>query len=339
MARSAEQIIDDLGLLKSKQRYDQCWTAFIEFCKKEQPTEEDYLMYFDYLKRVKGFKASSIWCEYSKLNANHFKQCDKRLQWWPRVSALLKSYNAGYERKKSSPFKHSEIVKQFLNSEETSNFWILRKCAVAISYSGGLKGCELCQLACEDISKSSEGYWISYYPGKSKGETRKRKFLVPSDLTHVGAYLHRLEAFQALNGDLFKTIAKTDAILNKPMGKNMTAKFGVDVASYLNLPKPESYTGHCFCQTAAKRAADQGANLVQLKRHFNWSGQNVAMRYIDESEHYSKQMASLIAGTNDDSNKANAAERGTKQLSSTVFQISVQEGGSVTINNYNSKNE
>ncbi len=54
-------------------------------------------------------------------------------------------------------------------------------------------------------------------------------------------------------------------------------------------------------------------------------------------------MASLIAGTNDDTNKEkdkeNAAERGTKQLSSTVFQINVQEGGSVTINNHNSKNE
>ncbi len=200
---------------------------------------------------------------------------------WPEQPGT-KWYNAGYERKKASPFEHSEIM-QFLNSEETSNFWIMRKCAVAVSYSGGLRGCELCQLACEDISKSSEGYWISYHPDKSRGETRTRKFLVPSDLAqHVGAYLHRLEAFQALNGDLFKTIAKTDALLNKPMGRNMTAKFGVDVVSYLNLPKPESYTGHCFCWAAAKRAADQGANLVQLKRHFNWSGLNVAMWYIDE---------------------------------------------------------
>ncbi len=69
---------------------------------------------------------------------------------------------------------------------------------------------------------------------------------------------------------------------------------------------------------------------MQLKRHFNWSGQNVAMRYIDESEHHSKPMASLIAETNGENNKddkENAAERGMTQLSSTDFQISVQEGG------------
>ncbi len=55
-------------------------------------------------------------------------------------------------------------------------------------WSGSLRGCELHQLACEDISKSSEGYWINYHTGKSRGETRTRKFLVPSDLAHVGAY-------------------------------------------------------------------------------------------------------------------------------------------------------
>ncbi len=167
----------------------------------------------------------------------------------------------------------------------TSNFWIMRKCAVATSHSGGIRGCELCQLACEDISKSSEGYWISYNPGKSRGETRTRKFLGPSDLAHVSAYLDRLEAFQAHKFDQDRCHHK------QTHGKNMTAKFGVDVTSYLNVPKPESYTGHCFRRTPAKRAAERGANLVQLKRHFNWSGQNVAMRYIDESEHHSKQIA------------------------------------------------
>lgn len=342
MARSPNEIIAEIGPQKSKDRYDKAWNDFLAFCKTSTPGENDYLQYFDFLKTAKGYKASSIWSEYSKLNSSHFIKLGSKLQQWPRVSALLKSYMAGYERKKARAFSHEELMSFFGSGSSTSTCWKLKKCAAAISYCGGLRCCELRSLMCEDLTESQEGWWISYYPGKARGEVSRSRFLVPFDSkdnlgSHVTKYMNCLKEHNICSEDLFKTvILKTDNLIPRPMGKNTLAKIGSDIANHLHLDNPEEYTGHCFRRTAAKRAADQGANLVQLKRHFHWSGQNVAMRYIDESSHHSTYMAKLISGgDNEQSHKAEEHHVATSSTTTSGgFNFHVAPGASVVIHNY-----
>lgn len=370
MARSAEEILREMGPAKSKARYEKSWTDFVEFLDTNSktnsdsnsraniPTEEDYLSYFDYLHRIKEWKFSTIWSTFSKLNGTHSKLYGSRLQQWPRIQTLLKSYAHNYQRKKASAFTHEEIL-EFLNSPLDTAYWLLRKAAVSISYCGGLRGCELRSLNVADLELTNEGVWITFNPGKARGEVVSSKFLVPfSDQPdenmgiHVRRYLDQLKKLQLLQGELLKTVAdKNNTFLGRPMGKNTLAKIGVDVAQMLGLDEPNKYTGHTFRRTAARRAADAGANLVQLKRHFNWQGDNVAMQYIDGSTHHSKKMAKMIAGGSGtsgtsgeskavDKENQNAGEGGGITTNANAnqgavnFSFNVAKGGSVVINNY-----
>ena len=48
--------MENLTPAKSNKRYNDAWTAFLDFIKKqEQPTEDDFIEYFDYLRNEKKY--------------------------------------------------------------------------------------------------------------------------------------------------------------------------------------------------------------------------------------------------------------------------------------------
>ena len=112
---SIEKILSDVVPNKSKQAYDKTWSDFELFRRSsdtknenkdetnqqinDEPGEEDYMQYFYYLHKEKKFKSSSLWCMYSRLNNNHQRRFGQKLQRWPRITMLLKKYEAGYVRK------------------------------------------------------------------------------------------------------------------------------------------------------------------------------------------------------------------------------------------------
>lgn len=55
------------------------------------------------------------------------------------------------------------------------------------------------------------------------------------------------------------------------------------IAEYLGLPNPTSYTGHSFRRTSATLLANAGADITTLKRHGGWKSSNVAEEYISDS--------------------------------------------------------
>ena len=59
---------------KSKHKYDKTWKEFETFIGKVgdvEPTEEDYLKFFNYLAEVRKFKSTSLNAYYSRLNTGH----------------------------------------------------------------------------------------------------------------------------------------------------------------------------------------------------------------------------------------------------------------------------
>ncbi|KAJ8909631.1 hypothetical protein NQ315_007339, partial [Exocentrus adspersus] len=67
------------------------------------------------------------------------------------------------------------------------------------------------------------------------------------------------------------------------IGINKIRKAPKEIATYLRLPKAESYTGHCFRRSSAALLADSGADFVSLKRHGGWRSTTVPEGYIEES--------------------------------------------------------
>lgn len=67
------------------------------------------------------------------------------------------------------------------------------------------------------------------------------------------------------------------------MGIHKIGAAAKEAAMYLNLERPEEYTGHCLRRTSATLLADSGADITTLKRHGGWKSSNVAEGYIEDS--------------------------------------------------------
>ena len=132
--RSIDEIMQEVVPAKSAKNYAQTWDTFRKFLGHEQePTEQEYMQYLDFLKMDKGYKASSFWCLFSKLNGMHHRRYGTKLQQYPRIKLLLKSFEQGYVRKVAKVFSRQE-VEAFLRFRIDGPYWMLRKAFAAITY-------------------------------------------------------------------------------------------------------------------------------------------------------------------------------------------------------------
>lgn len=69
----------------------------------------------------------------------------------------------------------------------------------------------------------------------------------------------------------------------QPVGINTLAKVPSKVASFLNLPNSENYTGHCMRRTSTTLLANKGADITTIKRHGGWRSSTIAESYIEDS--------------------------------------------------------
>lgn len=114
----------------------------------------------------------------------------------------------------------------------------------------------------------------------------------------------------------------------QPIGINKIAQFPKVIATFLNLPNPQSYTGHCFRRTSATLLVDAGGDLTTLKRHGGWKSSSVAEGYLVNSMTNKRNVSKKILGglTSSTSSFANdpAASTSTaayKQRASTSFEM------------------
>jgi hypothetical protein len=103
--------MDETYPVKSKEVYLAAYKDFEQYLKREKqfepnvaPTERMLLNYFSYLKRIKGWVATTIWSQYSRLNGVLKRKFRISLKDYPTVTDLLKSYEVGHRVKKASVF-------------------------------------------------------------------------------------------------------------------------------------------------------------------------------------------------------------------------------------------
>jgi len=106
----------------------------------------------------------------------------------------------------------------------------------------------------------------------------------------------------------------------------------------LNLPQPETFTGHAFRRSSATHLADAGASSVDLKRQFNWKDEQTANRYIVNSRSRNSHVAELIQQSVRASSSgvsgaplsnSTSTTTTTAQSTTTIIQ-QAQQGSSVT---------
>ena len=217
-----EDIVNETLPEQSKDLYVKKWEEFKKYVgDKNKPEESDYIQYFDYLHSNKKLKASSIWSTYSMLNSLHQREYGEKLQQYPKITQLLKSYNNNYERKVASVFD-KKSVDDYLSLPDASPFVLVRKACVVISLCGGLRTSELRDISVNDVVKKGDAYEITLQRKKQHGEKKKSKFIVPSSLaSHVTNYLQALEAaLEEVTGPLIKS-SNISIFVNQPIGVNL----------------------------------------------------------------------------------------------------------------------
>ena len=303
MKRSVDDILRSIKPFKSQKAYEKAYTEFKKYIgKEEKPDEHDFIQYFDHLKNTKGFASSSIWSHYSMLNNMHQTLYGEKLQKYPRITHILKSYEAGYVRKSSLFFTKQQIMEFLKNAPNTGEF-IHIKAAVVIGYCGGLRCADMVGLKTEDCTfDETSGMWIDYNVSKQRGEAIRNKFNVPLEYCgFLEAYDHELFRCQANEGRLFKTYRirndGTAYYTKQPMGIHFLSKINSKVANFLKLPNPERYTGHCFRRSSANALAEAGCSTTALKKHFNWQNEATALRYVENTKNAKLAISDKIASS------------------------------------------
>ena len=68
----------------------------------------------------------------------------------------------------------------------------------------------------------------------------------------------------------------------------------------------------------------QGANTVELKRHFGWVQEGTALKYTDDTKKRARKMARLLTGP---SSFVNAQNKESGDGTSKDAKLSIQDGG------------
>ncbi len=98
------------------------------------------------------------------------------------------------------------------------------------------------------------------------------------------------------SGRLFKTYRKKlDRYIAEPVGKNTLAKYCKSVAEFLH-HDVKLYTGHCWRRSGATALANAGETITNLKRIGRWRSDQVCEGYIEDSENFKEEAASMLSG-------------------------------------------
>ena len=101
----------------SRGRYLKTWADFKAFSDQSDefdnrmPTESEFVEFFKHLRTNKKSSSSSLWTIYSMLNSVCKGKYSERLQKFPRITSLLKSYN-GDVKKKAAVFEDKGATAQ-----------------------------------------------------------------------------------------------------------------------------------------------------------------------------------------------------------------------------------
>ena len=161
---------DALSLIKPEyaKKCKVSWLTFVDFSGSsfdQQPPEEEILIdFFKFLRSEKHCASSSLWVFYSHMNVVMKNWYSLKLQSFPRITTLLKSFDSDIKRK-AGVFESSDI-QTFIESTKNVPYWKVRKVVIILAYFGGLRHIELMDLKLEKIVQNEGGILVTHARAK-----------------------------------------------------------------------------------------------------------------------------------------------------------------------------
>lgn len=144
---------------------------------------------------------------------------------------------------------------------------------------GACRSNELYEMNIEDVKDLQTNFLITIPKTKTK---IVRTFAINSTFYNIIKKYIDLRPSHVKINSFFLNYQKSKCTIQR-IGKNKFADIGRQIAKYLNLPNPQTYTGHCYRRSSATLYIDGGGDITGLKRHGGWKSTQVAECYIDQS--------------------------------------------------------
>ncbi|KAF2895723.1 hypothetical protein ILUMI_10447 [Ignelater luminosus] len=284
---------------KSRDKYELAYSKFKQWCENKEVKEVTENVLLGYFSEMAGqLKSSSLWSKYSMLKALLKIRDGVNIKKFSKLSAFLKWKSRGYCAQKSKTFSRDEIKRFLLQAPDDK--YLMMKVVLILGVAGGCSRDELCRISIDDIEDTG----IIIIVNIPKSETNKERYFViqceNEDLNM--AYIFRKYANLRPAGTKhrrFFLFYKQGQCTVRPVGINTFGKIPSDIAKYLGLNNPYSYSGHCFRRSSATLLANAGADVLSLKRHGGWKSNGVPERYIKESLENQKQIADQLLSGHD----------------------------------------
>lgn len=283
----------DLDLLpeKSKVRYIQEYEKFTKWCtdKKISNISKEEVLLFYFQEISKNFQPSTMWSKYSMVKSMLKLKKNVDISRHFKLIAFLKKKMVGFRPKKSKALSH-EDVGTFL-STAPDDIYLLIKVATIFGVAGACRREELTYLLCENVVEQKELFLVKIPDSKTH---QSRSFVVTGEknLNLIKKYIS-LRPKSTPHQRFFVNFQKGKCT-NQTVGINKFGKMPSNVAAFLRLPNPETYTGHCYRRSSATMLADAGVDITNLKRLGGWQSTKVAESYVDESMGNKKRIANHI---------------------------------------------
>lgn len=151
--------------------------------------------------------------------------------------------------------------------------------ALIFGITGACRSNELVNVKLKDITKQGKLLVVNLPNTKTK---KSRTFVIDENFANIVQQYADLRPPDAATERFFLNFQKGKCT-SQVIGIHKFSKMPKEIAVYLELDNPASYTGHAFRRTSATLLADSGANITTLKRHGGWKSSTVAEGYIEES--------------------------------------------------------
>ncbi|CAH0545791.1 unnamed protein product [Brassicogethes aeneus] len=229
---------------KSKQLYEDSYKRFVKYCEEQQAddfSESVLLAYF--FKLSKQYKSSTLWSNFSMIKAELNIRHNVNINTYTKLTAFLKHNGKGYTAKKSKVLTKQQFDEFLKNAPD--NVYLATKIILIFGVTGACRCDELLSMTVNDITDLEKLILVQIPRGKPRsfhiiGDSyirlyRKYAALRPKDITTARFFI------KYQNSKCHRVV----------MGRHKIAQTAKEVASFLQLPNPSEYTGHCLRKTSA----------------------------------------------------------------------------------------
>jgi integrase len=292
----AEDILLNLQSESTKRSYARFVKDYEDYRQTNSHSEAILLNFL--VEQSKSKAATTLWTMFSLIKKYLLLECDFDLGCSARITDFLKTLSKLHKKKKAPAFSRDDIF-LYLRTAPSDGTHLVNKCILVTGFYAGLRSSELVALTWEDIVFSEGGILVNIRYSKTDragvGSVKLLPKLDEEAICPIYYFSKYKEVVQEATGRLFKKFFN-GKFINVPIGKNKIAGVPSDIATFLNLENPKSYTGHSLRVTSATVLADEGANSLALKRHGRWTSESVAEEYVRNSKHIRKETAAMLSG-------------------------------------------